>query len=1349
MSEDFDPKKVEMLQLQNQKADQLPNRKCLDLLVNLTFLCISDNLISRFDPTILTKSAPQLKKLDLSNNKINILDDIIELGVLDQIDMLDFSNNPVCDTFEWSEILKRISYPSKYKKYDPVKILTAQYHKIPNPKLSEKQLIQFKIDSEYVDKHILEIADNQIENIPKIYNYPHENAKYKQEGSCPVPRKSRFKRLEYLNRQYITLQHIILASGTKNLEDIIDQSLIQSKPNKQKSHTSLLPVETMKYIQNKKNTQLYVEEEKKKRLGIKGQSEIYDIKLNNGRIQRKENETHEKYIKKFEKKMKRQIEDLTQNIDLTIDTKKIKKHASTFEEQENEMYFAKLDALDNLANHTKINQKKYAADIWRIPDDIKYKNETFQIGMKQFKQESQNYEKEKQKKKKKQEEKIKKRREKRKAAINLKLNQQGITIEKDIDISSGESDFEVKKLFKKPKKLKPKLKLNEDDSLYYGTSESENNEDLDDFSSDSFSIRENDKNNRSILSNDSYKNQRNSFNSEDSFQNIDRKVQINQQNQQQVQQKETIIQLMHKKEEQQKREVLEKQLKQEKQQQIQQQKKEREKQLNLQKKMQMQQEKHQKNINKQQSQQEKNKIQENNQSNIQSNQQLPNKNFIIKSQSGIKNLKEIQDTQGSTYKGNLSTTDQNQLPTTLQTENMEFGQTTNSFQQNNGGTVAVENKQNEYQNELYKPLKATTISLDFQQKKPAASLSVEFIRQNEKKTQQLHNKLFAPHQSVNSLALDKMSKIPKKPYKLGGNTVPVNQDMNENKQNQQKQTITSQFITQQNFSQISAGSKKKNNKLAKENIENSKIIAKGNIYQETYKKSDIPITKLLPTAEEGFDKKWIDQIVFDTECPENKEMKNFKKLMDQAEDNKNAAIELNSKLEVINKKPNKLPDRKYIGYSKVIELLKTDENIAFQKSSDPAESLINQIMIKHGHNPPPEVKETDPQKINGEKINTIQKSKNFKPDKEKQPLLDEKLTLEFLNKEGISFENKQKIYQQLYVDIDEPDEIKKQEIPKEVQEQIEKEKLVRKALDKTDNLFKQRQLEHNKITPYILSEIINKVNNFDPQLEPKLIEKQILEQLDDKQLHYKEIPKLFEQLDVLEEIKMKKNKTSEGMLRKLEQKEIERAQSNAHLAYHYQKLKKYLDADYIKQQLKELGIEEQNPGKIQFKNQIEDKQKYGNNILVGPRDDRLEVGLKKWRQKQLYQGSQQKKSKNNDNNPNVPNYEKFYNKVTSLKQFKLDPRENNLRRLEENVLENQASSVEEQMMRHAKELKAKVKKREILKQNMDKYIKENPKKYKEFEEWAKINLENNQDKEYCFLAYVKAVREESHKQPIL
>lgn len=39
----------------------------------------------------------------------------------------------------WINLLKQLLYPDKYKKYNPVKILTAQYHKIPNPKLPPKK----------------------------------------------------------------------------------------------------------------------------------------------------------------------------------------------------------------------------------------------------------------------------------------------------------------------------------------------------------------------------------------------------------------------------------------------------------------------------------------------------------------------------------------------------------------------------------------------------------------------------------------------------------------------------------------------------------------------------------------------------------------------------------------------------------------------------------------------------------------------------------------------------------------------------------------------------------------------------------------------------------------------------------------------------------------------------------------------------------------------------------------------------------------------------------------------------------------------------------------------------------
>lgn len=42
------------------------------------------------------------------------------------------------------------------------------------------------------------------------------------EKTCPVPRKSRFKNLEYLNGKYITLFDVMRASGEKDLKNILE-----------------------------------------------------------------------------------------------------------------------------------------------------------------------------------------------------------------------------------------------------------------------------------------------------------------------------------------------------------------------------------------------------------------------------------------------------------------------------------------------------------------------------------------------------------------------------------------------------------------------------------------------------------------------------------------------------------------------------------------------------------------------------------------------------------------------------------------------------------------------------------------------------------------------------------------------------------------------------------------------------------------------------------------------------------------------------------------------------------------------------------------------------------------------
>lgn len=39
---------------------------------------------------------------------------------------------------KWVNILKNLLYPVKFKPYDPVRILTADYHAVPNQRVDDK-----------------------------------------------------------------------------------------------------------------------------------------------------------------------------------------------------------------------------------------------------------------------------------------------------------------------------------------------------------------------------------------------------------------------------------------------------------------------------------------------------------------------------------------------------------------------------------------------------------------------------------------------------------------------------------------------------------------------------------------------------------------------------------------------------------------------------------------------------------------------------------------------------------------------------------------------------------------------------------------------------------------------------------------------------------------------------------------------------------------------------------------------------------------------------------------------------------------------------------------------------------
>lgn len=91
----FEPIQVEELDLSNEKATQMPNVLCLQLLTHLRVLVLNGNQIQRFPGKIIAKELQCLTILDLSNNLIEELDDIADLN-LPNLSVLDYQGNYVC-----------------------------------------------------------------------------------------------------------------------------------------------------------------------------------------------------------------------------------------------------------------------------------------------------------------------------------------------------------------------------------------------------------------------------------------------------------------------------------------------------------------------------------------------------------------------------------------------------------------------------------------------------------------------------------------------------------------------------------------------------------------------------------------------------------------------------------------------------------------------------------------------------------------------------------------------------------------------------------------------------------------------------------------------------------------------------------------------------------------------------------------------------------------------------------------------------------------------------------------------------------------------------------------------------
>lgn len=124
----------------------------------------------------------------------------------------------------------------------------------------------------------------------------------------------------------------------------------------------------------------------------------------------------------------------------------------------------------------------------------------------------------------------------------------------------------------------------------------------------------------------------------------------------------------------------------------------------------------------------------------------------------------------------------------------------------------------------------------------------------------------------------------------------------------------------------------------------------------------------------------------------------------------------------------------------------------------------------------------------------------------------------------------------------------------------------------------------NKVSTFDLRDIFYRANDFNAQLEPKIVEKEIIERLNrEEDLTVEQKLKLYEQLDILEDIKLKKTRTTDQYIRKVENQEIKRAEHRAHLAYHYQKLKKYMSEEQLDRLKPFININREKTGKFQKK----------------------------------------------------------------------------------------------------------------------------------------------------------------------
>lgn len=105
--------------------------------------------------------------------------------------------------------------PKRYVPYNPVKVLTAQYNQLPVCRLTEEKFLQEKQNLRGIERAPEEFRPEELMNAVSKYSHKNTLGTYSIE-ICPIPRKTRFPNLEYLNGTLISKLDVMRVTGVSN-----------------------------------------------------------------------------------------------------------------------------------------------------------------------------------------------------------------------------------------------------------------------------------------------------------------------------------------------------------------------------------------------------------------------------------------------------------------------------------------------------------------------------------------------------------------------------------------------------------------------------------------------------------------------------------------------------------------------------------------------------------------------------------------------------------------------------------------------------------------------------------------------------------------------------------------------------------------------------------------------------------------------------------------------------------------------------------------------------------------------------------------------------------------------------